>query len=88
MRLKALLVLALSVVAITLYWFPQPLVIGDYVLGGYPWYAPEPSRGAMIAIGVVFTAVFAVLTAFMFYISRGVENPPGNPEPAREELAW
>ncbi|MCC6039911.1 MAG: hypothetical protein LM563_00780 [Thermofilum sp.] len=88
MRLKALLVLALSVVAITLYWFPQPLVVGDYVLGGYPWYAPESSRGAMIAIGVIFTAVFLGLTALMFYISREVEKLPGNPEPAREELAW
>jgi len=88
MRLKALLVLALSVVAITLYWFPQPLIVGDYVLGGYPWYAPEPSRGAMIAIGVVFTAVFLGLSAFMFYISREVEKLPGNPESAQEEFAW
>uniref|UniRef100_A0A7J3X7D3 Uncharacterized protein n=1 Tax=Thermofilum pendens TaxID=2269 RepID=A0A7J3X7D3_THEPE len=88
MRLKALLVLSLSIVAIALYWFPQPLIVGDYVLGGYPWYAPESSRGAMIAIGAVLTAVFLVLTALMFYISKEMEKLPGNPEPAREEFAW
>jgi|UniRef100_A0A7C3WPM0 hypothetical protein len=88
MRSKALLVFVLSMVAIALYWFPQPLVVGDYVLGGYPWYAPESSKAAMFAIGVVLTAVFLGLTTFMFYISREVERLPENPEPAREELSW
>lgn len=65
---------AISIVAILLYWFPQPLVVGDYVIGGYPWLAPEGSKTAMIAIGVVISAVFLGLVAFMWYLSRRLEE--------------
>lgn len=90
MRAKALLVAALSLIAIALYWFPIPLQFGEYILGGYPWVAPEGSKQGMLILGGVLTSVFLGLTALMFYISSKVEESPGNPEPVREpeDLSW
>lgn len=88
MKAKALLVAALSLLAIALYWSPVPLKVGDYIIGGYPWVAPESSRTAMMVLGGLFTAIFLGLTALMFYISSQLEAS-GNPDSEEEEdLSW
>lgn len=68
------LVLILSLTAIVLYWFPVPLIVGDYVLGGYPWIAPEASKTSMIILGIILSAIFLALTGFMWYISKRLEE--------------
>ncbi|MEM0334999.1 MAG: hypothetical protein QXT33_01130 [Thermofilum sp.] len=88
MKAKALLVAALSFAAIALYWSPIPLKLGDYILGGYPWVAPEGSRIAMMVLGGFLSAIFLGLTALMFYLSSQAEAS-GNPEPEEvEDLSW
>lgn len=90
MKAKAFLVALLSLTAITLYWSPVPLQVGDYILGGYPWIAPEESRTAMMILGGVFTAIFLGLTVLIFYISSKLEELSENPESEHtpESISW
>lgn len=74
MNSRFTLVLVLSLVAIVLYWFPVPLIVGDYILGGYPWIAPEASKTSMIILGVILSSAFLGLTGFMWYISKKLEE--------------
>lgn len=74
MRVTSIIVFVLSIVAIVLYWSPVPLVMGDIILGGYPWVAPDEAKPAMFALGTVFTIVFLALSAFSIYISRKLEE--------------
>ncbi|MGB9709280.1 MAG: hypothetical protein ACP5II_03555 [Infirmifilum sp.] len=80
---KFVVVLLMSLIGITLYWFPVPIIIGSYVLGGYPWLAPEPSKNTMIIIGLAITVTFLALTAIMYYITKKLEEV--GPEEAYEE---
>ena len=89
MNAKALLVALISLIAIALYWSPVPLRFGDYILGGYPWLAPEGSKTGMILLGIVLTAAFLSLTALMFYVASRSGEALGNPQPeSAEELSW
>ncbi|MEZ0345754.1 MAG: hypothetical protein ABWK01_04325 [Infirmifilum sp.] len=74
MNSRFMVVAILSLSAIILYWFPVPLKVGDFVLGGYPWLAPESSRTAMVALGLLLSAVFLGLTGFMWYVSKRLEE--------------
>ncbi len=87
MNAKFVVVASLSALAIALYWFPVPLTLGDYVLGGYPWLAPEGAKQGIIALGVILSAVFLGLTGFMWYLTRKLEENPGEEDAgAAEEL--
>ena len=74
MRTSAIIVMALSIIAIVLYWSPVPIVLGDMILGGYPWIAPKEAKTAMLGIGLVITAVFTALSVVTYYISSKLEN--------------
>lgn len=74
MRAAPIVVSALSIAAIALYWSPVPIVVGDFILGGYPWVAPKEAKPAMLALGIVFTTVFLAATALSIYISSKLEG--------------
>ncbi|ABL78269.1 hypothetical protein [Thermofilum pendens] len=97
MNAKVVLVALLSVLAIALYWSPYPLIVGGYVLGGYPWLAPDGQpRSTMIALGVIFSVAFLSATAAMYVLAKKneelgeepatpVEQPRGAPSVTQEE---
>jgi len=70
-RWQAAAVLAISALAIALYWSPVPITVGDYIIGGYPWLAPEESRPVMFALGILLALIFLGLSGFMLKAARG-----------------
>ncbi|PLJ78265.1 hypothetical protein [Infirmifilum sp. SLHALR2] len=71
---KFMVVAAISAIAIVLYWSPLPINVGEYIIGGYPWLAPEESRPAMMLLGALLAAIFLGLTAFMWFVTKKLEE--------------
>ncbi|MCC6005150.1 MAG: hypothetical protein LM590_12510 [Thermofilum sp.] len=73
MKSRVLIVTLLSVTGILLFWLPLPRV-GDYIVGGYPWNAPEHARSQVIALGVILTAVFIAAIVAINILSRKIDE--------------
>ncbi len=77
MRLKTVVVIVLSAVAVALFWGP-PFTVksGDsvYILSGYPWVAPSYARATIYAVGGLITALFVGLSVFMVWLEKRMEE--------------
>lgn len=100
MRKSAKVVLLISVIALSLYWTPVPIVLdlgsSTVVLGGYPWinpgdaettpdYDPQAYRSFMMLIGLAISAFFIAADLVIIYLSKRMEEEALG-EAAEEEI--
>ncbi|GEM_PF-2889014 len=77
MKPKTIIVVALSLAAIAIFWGP-PLrfTVGgkEYILSGYPWVAPSYAKSSIVVLGIVLTALFLGLSWFMVRLEKKMEE--------------
>ncbi len=77
MRFSTIIVVALLLLALVLYWVPIRFDSGGetVILGGYPWIAPsEQARSTFLSLGVALTVMFAALIVFEVKMSKDLES--------------